>query len=186
MGVRRKFIRELAEKLLATHCSDGAPVDVAAIVQHYGIQIKLERVDDDLSGFLYRDDSGVAIIGANRNHHENRRRFTIAHELGHFLLHEAERVHLDSRTAGYALQLRNPESATGENVNEREANLFAAEILMPAKHLAKDLRTSGSVDLLDDEEQANKILTHLAKKYKVSVQALTIRLNNLGYIHHEA
>jgi Zn-dependent peptidase ImmA (M78 family) len=185
MGVRRKFIRDLAEKLLAKHCPNGAPVQVEVISGHYGIELKLERVDDDLSGFLYRDDSGHAIIGVNRNHHENRRRFTIAHELGHFLLHEAERVHLDSRTGGYALQLRSPESATGENVNEREANLFAAEILMPATFLEKDLR-SHNLDLLDDDEKGLKILKSLAKKYKVSSQALTIRLNNLGYIHHEA
>lgn len=185
MGVRRKFIRELAEKLLEAHCPHGAPVDVASIAEHYDIEVKLERVDDDLSGFLLRDDSGTAIIGANRNHHENRRRFTIAHELGHFLLHEAERVHLDSRASGYALQLRSPVSATGENVNEREANLFAAEVLMPAKFLEKDLRASGSVDLLDDDEKVSKVLKSLAKKYKVSVQALTIRLNNLGYIHYE-
>jgi Zn-dependent peptidase ImmA (M78 family) len=181
MGVRRKFIRDLADKLLATHCPTGAPVDVEAIAEHFKIEIKLERVDDELSGFLFRDDAGRAIIGANRNHHENRRRFTIAHELGHFLLHEAERVHLDSRISGYTLQLRNPESSTGENINEREANLFAAEILMPAKFLKKDLRSS-ALDLLDDE----KLFKDLAKKYKVSVQALTIRLNNLGYISHES
>jgi len=185
MGVRRKFIRDLAEKLLAEHYPSEAPVDVAGIAEHYDIEVKLERVDDDLSGFLYRDDTGHAIIGANRNHHENRRRFTIAHELGHYLLHEAERVHLDSRASGYALQLRSPESATGENVNEREANLFAAELLMPAKFLAKDLRAH-NVDLLDDDQNALKMLKSLAKKYKVSVQALTIRLNNLGYIHYEA
>ena len=184
MGIRRKFIRDLAEKLLAKHCPTGAPVRVEAIAEHYGIELKLERVDDDLSGFLYRDASGPAIIGVNRNHHENRRRFTIAHELGHFLLHEAERVHLDSRADGYALQLRSPESATGENINEREANLFAAEILMPAKSLEKDLRAH-NLDLLDDDENGLKILKALAKKYKVSVQALTIRLNNLGYIHYE-
>lgn len=184
MGVRRKFIRELAESVLAKHCPSGGPVDVEAIAGEYGIEIKLERVDDDLSGFLYRDDSGHAIIGANRNHHENRRRFTIAHELGHFLLHEAERVHLDSRKSGYALQLRSPASATGENVNEREANLFAAEVLMPAKFLERDLRSS-SVDLLDDGEKASKLLKALARKYKVSVQALTIRLNNLGYIQQD-
>jgi Zn-dependent peptidase ImmA (M78 family) len=185
MGVRRKFIRDLAEKLLAKHCPNGAPVHVEAIAEHYGIELKLERVDDDLSGFLYRDDSGHTIIGANRNHHENRRRFTIAHELGHFLLHEAERVHLDSRTDGYALQLRSPASATGENVNEREANLFAAEVLMPAKLLERDLRAH-NLDLLDDDEEGLKMLKALAKKYKVSVQALTIRLNNLGYIQYEA
>jgi Zn-dependent peptidase ImmA (M78 family) len=185
MGVRRKFIRDLAQRLLDQHSPAGGPVNVEAIAAHYEIELKLERVDDDLSGFLYRDDSGHVIIGANRNHHENRRRFTIAHELGHFLLHEAERVHLDSKASGYALQLRSPESATGENLNEREANLFAAEVLMPVKFLEEDLRAY-NLDLLDDGDKVTKTLKSLAKKYKVSVQALTIRLHNLGFIHHEA
>lgn len=182
MGVRRKFIRELAEKLLKEHCPNGAPVDVQRIAQRLGIEIKREPVDDDLSGFLLREaKSGRAVIGVNANHHENRRTFTIAHELGHFLLHEAETVHLDSKSSGYTLQLRSPESATGENINEREANLFAAELLMPAKFLEKELRKK-DLDLLEDED----VLKALANKCRVSVQALTIRLHNLGYISHES
>jgi Zn-dependent peptidase ImmA (M78 family) len=180
MGVRRKFIRELAEKLLEEHCPNGAPVDVQRIAESLGIEVKREPVDDDLSGFLYREpNTGHAVIGVNANHHENRRTFTIAHELGHFLLHESETVHLDSRSSGYTLQLRSPESATGENINEREANLFAAELLMPAKLLEKELRKK-DLDLLEDES----VLKALAKKCRVSVQALTIRLHNLGYISH--
>lgn len=181
MGVRRKHIRELAERLLSEHCPLGAPVDVRNIAQALGIEVKVEPVDDDLSGFLFREpETGRSVIGVNSTHHANRRNFTIAHELGHFLLHEAETVHLDSKSSGYTLQLRSPESATGENVNEREANLFAAEILMPAKFLERDLRKR-DVDLLADEGA----LKDLARKYKVSVQALTIRLANLGYISHE-
>jgi Zn-dependent peptidase ImmA (M78 family) len=181
MGVRRKFIRETAERLLKQHCRDGAAVDVQAIAESYGIEVKLEPVDDDLSGFLFREpQSGRTVIGVNASHHPNRRTFTIAHELGHFLLHEAETVHLDSKSSGYTLQLRSPASATGENINEREANLFAAEILMPAKFIAKELRKK-DLDLLEDES----VLKDLAQKFKVSVQALTIRLHNLGYISHE-
>jgi Zn-dependent peptidase ImmA (M78 family) len=184
MGVRRKFIRDVAEKVLDEHCPNGAPVNVQKVAEKLGIVVKFENVDDDLSGFLFRDsDSGHTIIGVNKSHHRNRQNFTIAHELGHFLLHEAERVHLDSRKSGYALQLRSPESATGENINEREANLFAAELLMPAKFLEKDLR-SRTLDLLGDKDE--DALKELAKRYKVSVQALTIRLDNLGYINHES
>lgn len=181
MGVRRKHIRDLAEGLLARHCPHGAPVDVIRIAESHGIEVKVDPVDDDLSGFLYREpNTGRTVIGVNSTHHENRQNFTIAHELGHFLLHEAETVHLDSKSAGYTLQLRSPRSATGENINEREANLFAAELLMPAKFLKKDLRKK-DLDLLEDDS----IIRELAKKYKVSVQALTIRLANLGYISNE-
>ena len=65
----------------------------------------------------------------------------------------------------------------GEDVEEREANLFAAELLMPAAFLKEDL-LGKDVDLIGD----SAFLQRLAKKYDVSVQALTFRLANLGYI----
>ena len=75
------------------------------------------------------------------------------------------------------VSLRDSESAKGEDNDEKEANFFAAELLMPAAFLADDLQ-GRDLDLLDDDEFLHK----LAKKYKVSVQALTFRLANLGYI----
>ena len=180
MGVRRKHIRELAENLLQKHNPKGVPVHVKTIVEALGIEIKLEEVDDGLSGFLYRErKSGRTIIGANAKHPKNRLNFTIAHELGHFLLHEGETVHLDGPKPGYTIQLRDRTSSTGEELSEREANLFAAELLMPAKFLKNDLRGK-SFDLLVDDE----FLKKLATKYGVSLQALTIRLDYLGYIDH--
>jgi Zn-dependent peptidase ImmA (M78 family) len=62
--------------------------------------------------------------------------------------------------------------------DEREANLFAAELLMPAKFLQKDL-SGQNLDLLEDE---GVLLHKLARKYKVSTQALSFRLANLGHI----
>lgn len=180
MGVRRKHIRELAEKLLRKHNPKGAPVKVKDIAEALGIEVKLEEVDDDLSGFLYRErKSGRTVIGANANHHKNRQNFTIAHELGHYLLHEGETVHLDSKKPGYTIQLRNPMSSTGEDLSEREANLFAAELLMPATLLEKHL-SGKSLDLLEDDT----FLRKLAVKYGVSVQTLTIRLDYLFHINH--
>jgi Zn-dependent peptidase ImmA (M78 family) len=70
-----------------------------------------------------------------------------------------------------------PESSRGEDDEEREANLFAAELLMPAALLKEELRGK-NFDLLGNDD----FLERLAKKYKVSVQALTFRLANLGYI----
>ncbi|MGH9720702.1 MAG: ImmA/IrrE family metallo-endopeptidase [Bryobacteraceae bacterium] len=57
------------------------------------------------------------------------------------------------------------------------ANWFAAELLMPARMLERDLRGK-NLDLLADDD----FLETLAGKYKVSIQALTFRLANLGYI----
>ncbi len=182
MGIRRKYIRDLAERLLKKHCPKGVPVDPAKIAKDLGIELRLEKVDDGLSGFLLRDQKNDrVVIGANLRHHPNRRKFTIAHELGHYLLHEAATVHLDERKPGYVVQRRDGKSSTGEDVFEREANLFAAELLMPAKAIAKDLRDQ-AFDVLEDDDEA--FMKSLAEKYGVSFQALTIRLGYLGYIHH--
>ncbi|MBI3916123.1 MAG: ImmA/IrrE family metallo-endopeptidase [Betaproteobacteria bacterium] len=179
MGIRRTYIRTLAEKVLHKHQPRGLPIDPTRIAEAYGIEVKVEDVDDeDISGFLLRESKlRKTIIGANARHHENRQRFTIAHELGHYLLHKGESVHLDERKPGFMLQLRDANSSTGESINEREANLFAAELLMPARLLEKDLRGK-KFDLLGDDF----FLRKLAKGYGVSVQALTIRLENLGYV----
>ncbi len=68
-------------------------------------------------------------------------------------------------------------SSQGTDVAEREANFFAASLLMPREFLAADLAGEDYVDLLDDS-----FLHELSRKYGVSAQALVNRLKNLGYI----
>lgn len=177
MAIRRKHIRSVAETLLETRGITDAAVPVDRIAESLGIEVRREMVDDDLSGFLFRDlEQRTAIIGVNARHSENRIRFTIAHELGHFLLHEGETVHFDGKRPGLTLNLRGLEASNGTDDNEREANLFAAELLMPVKFLENDLLDDSS-DLMDENT-----LQDLAGKYQVSVQALTFRLANLNYI----
>lgn len=175
MAVRKKHIRRTVEALLGENGIESGPVPVEKIVEAQDIEIKLDKVDDDLSGFLVHDrESGRTVIGANKAHHKNRQRFTIAHELGHFFLHEGQTVHLDEK---FTVNLRSPEFSKGEDVEEREANYFAAELLLPAAFLKADLEGK-NVDLIGD----GVFLVKLARKYQVSVQALTFRLANLGYI----
>ena len=139
----------------------------------------MEEADDDLSGFLLQD-GGNAIIGVNANHHDNRQRFTIAHEIGHFVLHAREKLHVDRRDRALQLKHRDELSSAGIIVEEKEANLFAAELLMPARFLEKDVAELEPTDLLD--EGSSSALSQLAERYGVSQQALTFRLANLGYI----
>ena len=68
-------------------------------------------------------------------------------------------------------------SSQGTDLAEREANFFAASLLMPKEFLEADLENEDYVDLLDD-----KFLRDLSRKYGVSTQALVNRLKNLGYI----
>lgn len=178
MPVRRKLIQQMVQDLLSTHGIQHAPVPIERIARELGITIKLDEVDDELSGFLFRDkDTGTTIIGANKSHPPNRLRFTIAHELGHFLLHEGERIHMDEKSVSYTVDFRDGRSGRGEDDKEKEANFFAAELLMPSTLLRQDL-AGKRLDLFEDGDALEK----LAKKYKVSLQALTFKLTNLGYI----
>ena len=176
MTIRRKRIRELTEQLLM---QDGAtrPVQVERIAKRVGLLIRKEPAASDLSGFLVRDAArGKPVIGVNSRQHKNRQRFTIAHELGHFLLHEGDVLHVDSDKS-FRVNLRDELAGSGTDAAEKEANLFAAELLMPAVFLAEDVAKRGDFDALDEEALAS-----WAADYAVSAQALGFRLAYLGYI----
>ncbi|UYZ68454.1 ImmA/IrrE family metallo-endopeptidase [Moraxella bovis] len=123
------------------------------------LEIRYENLTDNISGKVNYDfDIKKYIITVNENHHENRQRFTIAHELGHYALNHGSKEYI---------LYRNGES----DPDEIEANAFAAEILMPTaviRHLIfeKDITT----------------VQELAQKLWVSEQAMLYRLKNLGLI----
>lgn len=184
MSLRRKQIGILVNNLLSENKINKAPVPVDIIAEHLGATILYEPNDDDLSGFLLKDKSkDQIIIGVNSLHPPVRQRFTISHEIGHLLLHSEEAFHIDRSSEGFGRKIgkdkfeRNKDSATGASRIEREANLFAAELLMPVDFIEKDMSRLGDIDFLHDEK-----LNQLASEYGVSIQALTYRLNNLGFI----
>jgi Zn-dependent peptidase ImmA (M78 family) len=173
--VRRKHIRGLVNELLARFGMSQAPVPVETIARSLGIAVQRTAAEDDLSGFVYRDRTEkTAVIGVNANHPRNRQNFTVAHELGHYLLHDCEGIHVDRR---FHVMLRNPKSSEGTSIEEKEANLFAAELLMPVPFLEQDLAEIDAVDLEDET-----VIAKLARRYGVSTQAMVFRLGYLGYL----
>jgi Zn-dependent peptidase ImmA (M78 family) len=173
MAIRRRKIESLIDGLLADYSITEAPVPVERIAKAKGARIFYQSLEDDVSGFLYRD-STQSVIGVNTHHAPVRQNFTTAHELGHLLLHDQEQLHVDLE---FRVRLRDNVSNQGTDVDEREANFFAASLLMPRRFLEEDLKNVEDVDLLDDE-----FLSDLAHKYGVSTQALVNRMKNLGYI----
>lgn len=173
MTVRRKHIGRLAQTILAENKVEAAPVDVFAIAGKLNLDVKKQKADDELSGFLYRNPrENTNLIGVNRLHTGERQRFTVAHEIGHFLLHNEDVVHVDK---GQQIKRRDAKSKEGTDVEEMEANLFAAELLMPESFLIRDLAHM-NIDLHNDAA-----ITKLARKYQVSTQALGYRLAYLGF-----
>jgi Zn-dependent peptidase ImmA (M78 family) len=171
--MRRRKIEALVQALLSEARITAAPVPVAKIAKAKGARIHVDALEGEMSGFLYRD-SDQAVIGVNTSHSTGRQNFTMAHELGHLLLHDQEQLRVDRE---FRVRLRDDVSSQGTDVAEREANFFAASLLMPREFLKADLAKEEYVDLLDDD-----FLRALGKKYGVSTQALVNRLKNLGYI----
>jgi Zn-dependent peptidase ImmA (M78 family) len=172
--IRRKLIQDLTARLLSQNGITQAPVDVEKIAASAGATISRKAVDDQLSGFLLRRPGKHApVIGVNRQQASARQRFTIAHETAHLLLHANVPVHIDRAL----VNLRDERSSEGTSEEEIEANLFAAELLMPASFLQRDVAQFDAAFDVDDEFQ----VARLAKRYGVSKQAMTIRLSRLGW-----
>jgi Zn-dependent peptidase ImmA (M78 family) len=166
--ITQERIAREALRLLRECSIHRPPVRVEVIAKHLGAVLRYEPFEDDVSGVLFRDRQSTT-IGVSSLHHPNRQRFTIAHEIGHLVLHEME-VHVDK---GYRVALRNSISSQAVDPHEIEANRFAAELLMPVHFLRADLQ-SFMHDMEDDSE-----LRELARKYRVSTQAMAYRLGNL-------
>lgn len=147
------------------------PVLVEKILRQQGIRLVLKDLDGDISGFLHRGDGEAPIIGINSHHSPARQRFTMAHELGHYLLGEGDSLHVDRR---FELRLRSSLSSQGVDPDEIEANLFAAELLMPDHLLKRDLESCEPFDISDESD-----VRKLAKKYGVSPQSMMIRISSL-------
>ena len=113
------------------------PVPIKRVAYHLGIKIRLADLGEDCSGVLVRKGER-AVIGVNWRHGSNRQRFSIAHEIGHFVLHSGE-TYIDK---GYSVHFRAQESGSGTKREEMEANAFAAALLMPTTMVREPLHSN--------------------------------------------
>ena len=150
--VRRSDCLEKARATLAayatSHQSETPPVRIESIAAWLGFQaVPLYTVGDEFSGLVSIQHK---LIGVNGRHHRHRRRFTIGHELAHILLkHPAE-----SRSSPREIALYNA-----------EADICAAELLIPSSLLAMHLA-------------ATKEVAMLAEMFDVSEEAMRVRLKS--------
>jgi hypothetical protein len=152
---------EAARETLRKTSQNSVPVDINAIARKLGVGLFFRPLPDALSAFLLRGD-GRAVIGVNSNQAPVRQRFSAAHECGHFVL-----SHADESVFDYAVPAISDGPPPGYDWhNEREANMYAAELLMPAGRLRDEAGTTS--------------LPRLARRYQVSQEAMSFRLLNLG------
>ena len=106
-------------------------------------------------------------------HHPKRQRFSIAHELGHYLPHREDGTVFVDRSSVF---FRDRASSSGIRCQEVDANAFAAELLMPEGDLEAQLN-GRPIDAFDEVS-----VRRLAARFGVSAQALTIRLTRLDLV----
>ncbi len=150
------------------------PVNVVELAEALGISVYgIELDNDNLSGYISKDDEGYYIC-VNKKHPATRQQFTIAHEIGHFILHKNILDNGELLPTMYKVGdginpvlARADYSSQNYRKLEVEANSFAADLLMPKDEFIK---------------KANECedLVQLALAFKVSVGAASIRANNLG------
>ncbi|WP_196588042.1 ImmA/IrrE family metallo-endopeptidase [Aliivibrio fischeri] len=144
------------------------PVDLRKLCNDLDIELSYVTMDDDISGEIECRKDGSFAINVNKNHHPNRQRFTIAHELGHFIHHRS--LIGDGIDDNKAYRSVNQGKYFNQNISiahEREANTFAASLLMPKEMVAKC-----------KHEHMSTI--DMAEYFKVSQAAMSYRLQGLG------
>jgi len=159
-------IRREAHRMLSAAGVTHAPVSLRDVVSYLNLSlVERRREPFGSEAALVPVGDGHAIELRGRSG-ERRRRFTIAHEIGHFLLHPQHTVSERGGPTNQASARR-----------EHEADEFAAELLMP-DHLVRQA-------VLEDGADARR----LADRFDVSTQAMSRRLRHLGLVerhHHPA
>jgi Zn-dependent peptidase ImmA (M78 family) len=149
------------------------PIPAEEIARRLGAQLTYEAFDGDVSGMLYRDgEARPAVIGVNSRQAPTRQRFTVAHEIGHLVLHKGQAVFVDSF-------VRVNWRAGKSGRDEVEANAFAAELLMPRQFIERQIDAAVSRHKTLRREA---LIAELANKFKVSSEAMSYRLSNLGVL----
>lgn len=167
-----------ARELLRKYCVLAPPVPIEVIARGEGAQIAKNHFEGWESGFILRGGRQT-IIGVNTRTSRRRQRFTIAHEIGHLLLHDGTLI------VDHAVRVnwRDEVSGMATDTEEIEANTFAAELLMPRELVINELE-----EYMDKIGTTNRTMSHedlitsLAREFDVSAEAMGYRLINLGIL----
>lgn len=154
---------------------DGYSIDVE-LVGSVLFNLGVQRVPDlrvgqrDYAALLNGD---ARLIAVEEHHHEHRQRFSIAHEIGHFVMHYRPQSPggglFACSTADMEVRMGGAGASASAHVRrEWEANLFAEELLMPSQAVVAMYRVTGGR------------LLSMARHFKVSTKAMEIRLSHLS------
>lgn len=155
-----KVLEEFAQEILVKNDMYKIPVDLISLANILNVEVYEQKLENKISGAIrYNKDDKKYTILLNKNDN-NRKRFTLAHELGHFFLDkdllESDEIHID------ILYRCSDEK-------EKEIDYFAGALLMPKR-------------LIEIMHEDNPSISELAEIFEVSESAMTVRLDILGLI----
>lgn len=154
--------RILAQQTLRTYGAPGFPVDLQRITNALGISVVEDFLPDNTSGMIVKRTGQDAVIYLDIADPPVRQRFTLAHEIGHYI--ERTMVAGDGPDQDFGFVDRRTD-APNSDLHEFFANEFAANLLMPESEINdnKDLGIMG-----------------LARHFGVSLAAMRLRIQRLG------
>jgi Zn-dependent peptidase ImmA (M78 family) len=154
----------LREREIVLDAMNTQPVKIGALAEALGLRVtRASNLKATISGLIRPaedTDSGYEIL-VNKFEMPERQRFTVAHEIGHYLLHR------DQIGAGIVDSVMYRSSLSSKK--EVEANQLAATIIMPAEAVKRELGKLGGTDEIG-------VVEELAEQFRVSVPAMKIRL----------
>lgn len=168
-------IKVRAEELVRQYNPDGlSPFPFGNILKDkQDLKIFIAELPDNISGvIMFETEKTSFSIYINKNKSNTRQYFTIAHELGHYFLHQQE-VKDESFVDGENVLDRDGmlyrRDAAASTKLEIEANNFAASLVMPSELVKKAWNKLRDVD-------------DCAHLFSVSVDAMGVRLRRLGLL----
>lgn len=176
-----KTARTRAAGVVAELGLTGPPVPVEELVESHGLRVLYEHLPAETSAVLIRQPAGTRVIAVNASHAPTRQRFSLAHELGHALLHLPDVLSTEGEAVvdrPLEVLFRDGLASEGTNRVEIEANTFAAEVLMPVD-LVRGRFTEA---LRRHPHSVDRAIESLARDFEVSPQAMGYRLTNLHLI----
>ena len=167
-------IKDSAMNILKETDLDIAPIKIVSIANFYGFLIYEMPMENSFSGLIMADDKNIQgfdsnrIIVVNSNHSPKRKRFTIAHELGHYFNQGRPSKCFAHRDSG------------NYSSDERDANSFASAILMPEDEVIREVnnyKKSRAGEFPDFQ-----LVHYISDAFDVSQLAAEVRLKKLGVI----
>ncbi|HCH0957968.1 TPA: ImmA/IrrE family metallo-endopeptidase [Vibrio parahaemolyticus] len=140
------------------------PIKIGSIAKSFGIVVKRATLKPGISGMI-KESNGIVEIKISRHDSIERQRFTLAHEIAHFLLHRDK--------VGDGIEDSMLFRSSLSNTLEAQANRLAADIAMPFSLINEVKFPEGTRLEIKIEE--------IARVSELSIPAIEVRLSKKGF-----